>query len=141
MMPKCPHCGTLKVERNGYCATYNFEQRKADRTKIKEKKPINKISPHRRALNVIYAQKKDKYLFDHPNCEYHGKDCKGGILHHMAGREGFIDLYAEEHDIPALVDDRYFMNLCQLIHDQATEHSAWAIEQGISVSRTSKKDL
>jgi hypothetical protein len=134
-------CGKPVENRDlGLCATHAHERRRADKATVKEKKPINKVSEKRRNLNPIYAQRRDKYLFNNPHCEYHGKDCKGGILHHKAGREGYVDEYARQHDIPALIDERYFMNLCQVIHDWATENSKQAIEEGISVSRTSKKD-
>lgn len=131
-------CESLVEGRTDMCASHGFEMRKADRTKVKEATPINKISPKRRDLNQIYAQRKAKYFFDHPHCEYHGKDCKGGSLHHMGGRVGYVDDYAREHDIPALIDDRYFMNLCQVIHDWATLNSREAIEKGVSISRTAK---
>jgi len=134
-----PECGKpVENQDTGLCASHSAALRKADRTSLKEKKPINKVSEKRKDLNQVYAQRKAKYLFDHPHCEYHGKDCKGGSLHHMGGRSGYIDDYAREHDIPALIDDRYFMNLCQTIHDWATENSREAIEKGISVSRTAK---
>lgn len=131
-------CINMCEGNTDFCGTHNHAIRKADRTKVKELKSINKISPKRRDLNQIYAQRKAKYLFDHPRCEYHGKDCKGGTLHHMAGRQGYVDDYAREHDIPALIDDRYFMNLCPTIHNWATENSKDAIEKGISISRTAK---
>lgn len=42
-MPDC-ECGRI-AERNGRCATCNFEARKAERQAGKEKKPIRKIKP------------------------------------------------------------------------------------------------
>jgi hypothetical protein len=138
---ECPCCGSSKVEANGYCATYNQLNRKADRAKTQARTPINKISAKRKSLLPIYAVKKEKYLFDNPWCEYHGKPCQGVELHHKAGREGFIDIWAEEHDVPALIDERYFCSLCPEAHKWATENSRAAIAAGISVERLSNKDI
>lgn len=134
----CVQCDCRPIENRdtGLCATCGAAIRKAERRVIKEKKPINKVSDKRNVQLQDYAPLRDKYLFDHPDCEYHGKGCASQVVHHAGGRVGFIDDYAREHNIPALVDVRYFRALCHPAHEWATENSREAIEAGISVLRT-----
>ncbi len=130
-------CGNISENKDtGECASCGAARRKAERRVIKPKTPIKKVSEKRKVQLHEFVPIRDKYLFDHPDCEYHGKGCASQVVHHAAGRVGYADDYAREHDIPALIDVRYFRALCHAAHDWATETSKEAIECGISVLRS-----
>jgi len=93
MIIECPHCGTLKVERNGYCATFNADQRKAERQAIKDaskvKKPIKKVSAKHRKELADYTIQRRQYLAGHTECEARvSPQCDGDSceVHHSAKR-------------------------------------------------------
>src|SRR5690349_10510212 len=104
MMTECPHCGTSKVERNGYCATYNREKRKIESMPPpKEFKPIRKVSPQRAVENKEYARLRRDYLEAYPVCEVVECHRKSTQIHHMAGRSNEllnnVDLFLAVCDI------------------------------------------
>lgn len=89
----CPHCNSFKTERNGYCATYNAERRKADRQALKDaskvKKPIKKVSAkHRKELSDYTVQRR-QFLAGNTECQVMvSPECDGDSceVHHSAKR-------------------------------------------------------
>lgn len=139
-MNECIQCGNPKVESNGLCASCAHAIRKAERMQVKDRTPVNKVSEkHGKDLNQ-YAPMKKKFLLG-KWCAVHGKPCLPNTIHHMAGRVGFIDDWARERNIPALLDIRYWLPACLEGHQQITDKSAWAVEQGFTVSRLSDKTI
>lgn len=133
------HCG--KITENfdtGECASCGHARRKAERMKIKEKKPIRRISNKRKKALMTYVIMSDEFLLGRW-CMVHGRNCIPTEVHHQKGRVGFTDEYAIEHNIPALIDTRYWIAVCRKAHQKITENSAWAIEEGYSMLRTEKK--
>lgn len=124
-MTECPHCGTSKVERNGYCATYNREQRKAEATQVKEKKPINKVSAKRAVENKEYARLRKDYLEVYPVCEVVECHLPSKEIHHMQGREG-----------DKLNDVNFFLAVCPGCHRKIETDTKWARDNGYSILRS-----
>lgn len=60
-------------------------------------------------------------------------------IHHKRGKVGFIDSWAKERGITALMDKRHWLAVSRIAHDYITENSAWAIENGFSELRTTKE--
>lgn len=90
-MTTCPHCGTTKVERNGYCATFNFEQRKEEKNALKVKvvKPIRKVSKKTAKELQDYSVQRRQYLAGHTECQARvSPQCDGDSceVHHSAKR-------------------------------------------------------
>lgn len=123
------------AERNGKCARCNRLERKAANAKMPDDpKPIAKVSDNQSKLLARYGPLKKKFLFGRW-CAYHGKPCLPTTVHHAAGRIGFIDEWAREHDVPALLDVRHFVPLCLEAHTYIEEHPAFAKENGYSEDR------
>jgi uncharacterized Zn finger protein (UPF0148 family) len=121
----CPHCGTPKTERNGFCATYNRDQRKADSTKVKEKKPIAKVSAKRAVENKEYARLRKEYLEAYPGCEVVECHQRATMIHHIKGRENDL-----------LTDVNYFLAVCSHCHDRIHADTNWAKANGYSEMRS-----
>lgn len=126
-MNDCPHCGTSKVERNGYCATYNREQRKTESTKPKVVKPVKKVTDKRAKQNQEYARLRREYLEAYPACKIPECNNKSTTIHHMAGRDG-----------DKLTDVNNFLATCMDCHTKIHENPQWAYKNGYSILRSLK---
>lgn len=128
----CGICGLDgHLERNGNHATCNAAIRKAERMKAPEPSaPIAKVSEKQGKLLKHYAKIRQKFLLN-KWCAYHGKPCLPTDIHHAMGRVGFAD----DQEIPLLVDVRYFVPVCREAHRWIEEHPKEAKEQGYSESR------
>lgn len=125
------HCGKVTENHDtGECASCGAERRKAERMVIKDKKPIDKVSEARGFNLRQYASMKKKFMFN-KWCAYHGRPCLPVDIHHQMGRVGFAD----DKEIPLLLDTRYWIPVCRIAHEWITQHSKEAIEQGFSYSR------
>jgi hypothetical protein len=129
MITECSSCGCSKVEANSLCASCNHAFRKSERQSLKDaskvKKPIRKVSKKRAIEIREYLEKKAKYLQIFPICQAKGCGKPSTDLHHRQGRNG-----------SKLTDETLFMALCFDHHEYYTEHSAEAIEDGISLLRS-----
>jgi hypothetical protein len=127
----CCNCETRPIENHdtGLCASCAAMFRKAERQAIKDaskvKKPIRKVSKKRAIETRWYLEKKAKYMEIFPICQAKGCGKPSTDLHHRQGRQG-----------SKLTDDTLFMALCFDHHEYYTEHSAEAIEDGISLLRS-----
>lgn len=127
-------CGKISENREtGECASCGAARRKAERMTLKQRTPISKVSDKRGKELNQYATLKAKFILN-KWCAYHGKPCLPVDIHHQMGRVGFAD----EKEIPLLLDVRYWIPVCREAHNWITEHSKEAIEQGYSFSRLSK---
>lgn len=127
-MTTCPTCGTLKVERNGYCATCNFTARKEEREAskpVKEKKPIKKVTAKRAIQNKEYLRLNREYLEQYPVCEVVECHYKSNQVHHMCGREGEL-----------LTNVDFFLAVCQDCHDKIHDNPEWSRSQGYLLTRS-----
>lgn len=127
----CIECGGSPVENpdTQLCASCGHAHRKADRTTLKEKKPIKKVSTKRAAENQVYARLRKEYLEAYPVCEVVECHWKATEIHHMAGRVGDL-----------LTDVNNFLAVCDVCHQRITVDSAWAISQGYSILRSVSKE-
>lgn len=128
-----PGCDNPVEGRTQGCASCNHAIRKAERMQVKDKTQINKVSEKRGKELNQYATLKAKFMLN-LWCAYHGKPCLPTDVHHQMGKVGFAD----DKEIPLLLDTRYWIPVCRVAHDWITEHSKEAIEQGYSYSRISK---
>lgn len=130
------YCSCGKISENkdtGECASCGAARRKAERMTLKQRTPINKVSDKRGKELNQYATLKAKFILN-KWCAYHGKPCLPVDIHHQMGRVGFAD----DKEIPLLLDTRYWIPVCRIAHNWITEHSKEAIEQGYSFSRLAK---
>lgn len=130
-------CGKISENRDtGECASCGSARRKAERMTVKQRTPINKVSEKRGKELNQYATLKAKFILN-KWCVYHGKPCLPVDIHHQMGRVGFAD----DKEIPLLLDTRYWIPVCRIAHNWITEHSKEAIEQGYSYSRLSNLNI
>lgn len=128
----CP-CGSDKIENpeTGECASCGAARRKAERRKLTVKKPISKVSDKRKDQLKDYAVIRERFLLNRW-CGVHGHPCVPTEVHHMKGKAGFAD----DKEIPLLIDTRFFLAVCRESHMKITEDSKWAISEGYSIQRT-----
>jgi len=124
-MTECPTCGSNKVERNGYCGSCNRDMRKAESTKVKEKKPIKKVSAKRAVENQEYARLRRDYLEVFPVCEVVECHRKSTQIHHMAGRANDL-----------LNDVNFFLAVCDICHQRIHAEPIWAEDNGYIIKRS-----
>lgn len=128
------HCGNIVENKDtGECASCGAARRKAERMTVKDRTPISKTSEKRGKELNQYAVLKKKFMLNRW-CAYHGRPCLPTEIHHQMGRVGFAD----DKEIPLLLDVRYWIPVCREAHEWITQHSKEAIEQGFSFSRISK---
>lgn len=132
-MNECIQCGNPKVESSGLCASCAHAIRKAERMQVKDRTPVNKVSEKRKVGLSYYRVLRKKFLLN-KWCAYHGRPCLPTEIHHQMGRVGFAD----DKEIPLLLDVRYFIPVCHEAHEWITQHTKEAIEQGFSYSRITK---
>lgn len=93
-----------------------------------KKKPykIKRVSDKRKTALTQYKEDRIVYLKAHPNCEANLTGCrkKATEIHHAQGREN-----------DKLNDMAFWVAICRPCHVWITEHSAEAIELGLSVRR------
>ena len=132
-------CGKI-AERNGRCASCNRLERKAASIRMPDDpKPLSKVSDNMSKLLAKYGPLKKNFIHGRW-CGVHGKPCIPTDIHHTRGRgTGFEDSWAEDHNVPRLLDTRYWLPVCREIHQKITDDSKWAEENGYSESRLSKK--
>ena len=117
------------------CATHNSLARRARKESLKPKKkarPIKQRSEKRTQQNDMYVPLKNKWIVGKVCAVCEGENPELPPMpaednHHMAGKEGAL-----------LLDTRYWLPVCRRHHTFITEHSAWAIQNGYSVSRNKK---
>lgn len=93
---------------------------------VKPVKPINKESDKLKEDLKIYKKDARRFITQNPLCGI----CKqpATTIHHRAGRIGDL-----------LLDRSKWLSLCMPCHQRVTEDSAWAIENGYSISRLKEK--
>lgn len=84
-----PECDAPIEGTTDFCATHNFERRKAERLANQPKKPIYRIpktSSKRKEKLKEYTPLKKQYLLDHPECEIKliGCQAKSIEIHHCS---------------------------------------------------------
>ncbi len=123
-------CGRRCRAGSDQCATCEAEDRKLSRNALKVKvvKPVKKVTAKRAGQLQEYAKLRKEYMALYPVCEVPECNERSVELHHQKGRENDM-----------LLDTNYFFACCKRHHDEFTEHSKEAIENGYSVSRTAKQ--
>lgn len=103
--------------------------------KEKEKpKPIPKKSKKQAEEDAKYSAMAKEWL--------EGRICEccwevdAEQVHHAKGRKGYADKWAMEKGITLLHDDRYWKALCGICHDKVERHPKYAMERGLTLTRT-----
>lgn len=128
-------CVNKHEYKDGKCSYhYRFggasRQDKKLEAEIAKARGIKKQSEHLATDLVLYDKKRRQFLKEHPECEIKKPGCKGKSkhVHHKEGREG-----------PLLLDDTKWLAACDgPCHEEITEHSREAIEEGHSRSKHKK---
>lgn len=130
-------CGKPIENRDtGECSSCGRARRKLENAQLKEpKKSLKKVSEKRVKDNQEYAKLRQKFLLGRW-CAVHGKPCIPQDVHHQQGRVG----YADEKEIPLLLDTRYWIAVCRTAHEEIERRPEWAKEQGYSYDRLTKKE-
>lgn len=121
-------CGNISENREtGLCASCGAAARKAERQalKVKEVKPIRKVSGKRAKETREYQKLAQLYLNTHKVCEVMECNNRSNQIHHVGGREN-----------GRLLDTFYFLAVCPDCHRKITDDSKWAILNGYSILRT-----
>jgi hypothetical protein len=133
IIPDCS-CGRRCMAGMDKCATCLQLERRADRVKMpSDPDPIKKVSQSQAKLLSQYAVIKKRFMLNRW-CAYHGKPCLPTDIHHAKGRVGFAD----EQEIPLLLDVRYFVPVCRVGHDYIEANPQFAKDNGFSESRLTK---
>lgn len=136
-------CGNKSenVMLGGKCASCKRLDRKVNTLALKpakEKKPISKVSGKMAKELEIYVQKKTAWL--------KGKRCAvypqlpAIEVHHMKGRVGYADQWAEDNRTPLLIDLRFWLPVSRPGHNAIENNPLWATEMGFSLSRLEKRE-
>lgn len=135
---KCrfPVFNSLQKYCSVYCASKN---QKPPKPRIR--RPIKQYSTKQAKLNVRYAKVR-KYFLERPE----NKICPvtkepTTDIHHKRGRVGYADDWARKHDIPLMVDERYFLAVSRNGHNYIEKNVDWAIENGYSEKRHTKESI
>jgi hypothetical protein len=136
----CKECDSLKIENKDLqlCASCNKIYRKTRQVKALEPAPaIKKRSDIMTRMMAIYRPKAAKFLVGKMCAVF--PDRKATQVHHMYNRsiDEFAVDWAREHNIPYLLDERFWLPTSDEGHDMITENSAWAWENGFSFKRVS----
>lgn len=97
--------------------------------KIKDQKPIPKVSKKRAKQNRDYSKVRFEYLQQHPGCQIRQEGCTGKAnqIHHKKGRIGNL-----------LTNPEYFIATCANCHAWAEKNPKEAKKQNYSQSRLKK---
>lgn len=129
-------CGNVVENKDtGLCASCAALHRKAERIKLKEKKPIKKVSDKLADRLKQYVIIKAKWLPGKMCCVF--PDKVAIEPHHSAGRShnGYYDEWAEQNDIPLLLDVRWWKPVSREGHEKIENNPEWAKANGYSESR------
>jgi hypothetical protein len=84
---------------------------------------VRRRSLKRGRQEAEYRRMHPVFMDAHPLCAVCGKASEQ--IHHQAGRVGNL-----------LTDDRYWVAVCALCHEQITTQPTWAYARGLSLHRT-----
>lgn len=118
--PFCKDCWKEKLASQG---DY-FPSKVVSVVKNKKVATIKPISDKKAKELQVYRRVRDKYMKEHPICEYPGCHSTNITLHHMAGRVG-LDL----------INIGNFKSLCVAHHRWVEEHPKEAKKIGLSKNR------
>lgn len=97
---------------------HNFRGLK--RTPIKRKKRLNPVGRLRRVTQQVYREKRDKFMREHPVCQYPNCSKASFDPHHRHGREG-----------KNYLDTSTWSALCREHHNWVHAHPNQAREMGL----------
>ena len=123
----CEICGARCRAGSTKCYSCEQDERKNERFAKKTKviRQAQKVTLKRQNQLNEYHKLAKEYLEAYPCCEVEGCHLKSVEVHHMGGKEN-----------ERLLDTDKFFAVCRKHHEEITEHSRKAINDGYSVSRT-----
>ena len=138
----CKECDN-PIWARGYCLqhdkqynSYKYEIKRKEAVKSKDNtnqsnlpakpksvlKRIKSVSDKKLIELAEYRVVRDKYLREHPICEFHTCDCRVVELHHKKSRKYYLS------------DVSIFMSVCREHHNWIHENHASAVEFGYLLS-------
>ncbi|VXC99527.1 hypothetical protein [Sphingobacterium multivorum] len=126
---ECVGCGKVRQIYAKHLCPYCYEKQRKKTPLPKPTKPIPKLSKTRKKELPIYSKKAKEHKEKYPYCQAKLEGCTHFTeeTHHMKGRGKYY------------LDESTFLSLCKNCHDIITEHSAFAIREGFSISRLKKE--
>lgn len=125
-------CERVREGLTPFCSSCNHANRKAERQAQKDaakvKKPIKKVADKRAKELREYSKLRREYLDCHPACEVRECHNRSKEIHHMQTRTN-----------DNLLNTDLFLAVCPSCHHRITVDSAWAIREGYSLPRNTKK--
>lgn len=119
----------------------NCDQHKKPRKRIQRIKPISNKQKQLLAkyhkIRVDFLNKPENKICPVVLEDREGEKRSTTEIHHKKGRQGFADDWAREHDIPLLIDKRFFLAVSRDGHRWIEENPVKAKEKGFSVDRLS----
>ena len=117
----CDNYFTPFKSTDKYCSRKCFNDNLKPNLKLKDFKPIKKVSDKRKELNKIYEKVRIEVLSEAKFvCFIPGCKNVANTIEHLAGRIGYYDDLARENNIPLLIDKR-FLKPCCLAHNGELE--------------------
>lgn len=130
-------CGRV-AERNGKCATCNFEMRKslrsAERKASKKSVRIRPRSKKRAVEDAEYSRERTSWLPGKKCAVYPHLDATE--IHHMKGRRGYANAEKRQLGITLLLDKDFWLPVSNKGHGKITHNSKWAFRMGYSLIRS-----
>lgn len=117
----CENYFTPFKSTDKYCSRKCFNDNFKPNLKLKDLKPIKKVSDKRKELNKIYEKVRIEVLSEAKfKCFIDGCTNVATTCEHLMKRKGFADQWAKDNDIPLLIDKRY-LRACCMQHNKELE--------------------
>lgn len=133
-LQKCPCESCKKV-------SYSSVGKQKPNLKLKSFKPIKKVSDKQKALNQIYQKLRIEILTEaNFKCFVDGCNRLANTIEHQKGRKGYADQWANDNNIPLLIDKRYLKPCCWHHNVEFENNPELSKEYQLSKLHDGKKD-
>lgn len=112
----------------GYCRIPGH-MKKEDKPAVAPTSAIKPVADDRKQELKEYGKLRKVFLTKNYKCQVKGCGNAAAEIHHKQGREN-----------GRLLEVEYFLAVCNSCHRKITDDSAWAIEQGYSLSRLATEE-
>lgn len=152
-MKKCKQCGTefepvystVEMFCSRLCSIFYKKEKdkaKAEGKSVKNARtPIARRSKKGQVLDRKYSSLRKAFLAMPENkyCFIKGCGKPSTTIEHRKGRKGFADDWAREHDVPLLIDVRFFAGCCHEHNLELETNSELSKEYQLSKIHDGKK--
>lgn len=136
--PTCENEFTPLLSTQKYCSSKCLYENKKSRLNGKTAK-IKPISGKQKKLQAKYLKLRIEFLerLENQRCPVFPKQ-RATTVHHKMGRKGFADGWAEENEVPLLLDTRFWLAASMAGHEYIEQNPIWAKRKGFSLNRIGK---